>query len=80
MFGHLWSEWLAGCGDVCKDFQGFSFLLLFPESAQAVPWLLGLLVRKKGLRSPDTSILAQRSSPCQEAGAEHGWLGKYFGF
>lgn len=51
MLGHRWSELLARCGGVCKDFQGFSFLLLFPESAQAVPWLLGLVDRKKGLRS-----------------------------
>lgn len=51
VLSHLWRELLAGCGAVCKDFQGFSFLLFFPEPVQAVPWLLGLFVRKKGLRS-----------------------------
>lgn len=51
MPGHLWSESLVDCGGVCKDFQAFSFLLLFPESAQSVAWLLELFVRKKGLRS-----------------------------
>lgn len=45
MLDHLWSELLAGCGGVCKDFQDFRFLLLFPETAQAVSWLLGLFVR-----------------------------------